>query len=119
MVRKKISEGSKSIVSSLVNVVSVMLTVLNNARVYIFEFIVDYLGAPPNCPVCRARANSTAVLALEGRFTNEFLANGSARLVIRIYILFEGCRYKSKQISVFLRVRCGNPAVHGLGTLQV
>lgn len=47
MVRKKISEGSKSIVSSLVNVVSVMLTVLNNARVYRLEFIRLGLGGVP------------------------------------------------------------------------
>ena len=52
-------------------------------------------------PVSERRTNGAPVFALAGRPTTPLSANGVGCLVIGIYNLFEGWRYKWKQMCVF------------------
>lgn len=79
-----------------------MLTVLNNhmgepPRIY----EAAEVGACRGGPARSLAANQAAAFALTARSSTAPPANERARLVIGIYNLFEGWRYKWKQMCVF------------------
>lgn len=59
------------------------------------------LGAFPKNSCLPKEANDMVAFALEGWFTTVLLTNRNTKLVIRIYNLFGGWRYKWKQMCVF------------------